>query len=183
MKLKQILENKILVPRRSKEERQKNLAAVHYRQIQEYIKNGSEGDLDLNGTPLKTLPPNLIRVGGNFDLDKSSIISLNNLVEVEGWFSLDKTPITSLGNLKRVGGSLNLKYSKDFKSLGRLEYVGGNLDLEDTQVESLDNLEYVGMSLWLEYTPISKTHTKEQIRQQVEVEDDIIFIWNGGFSF
>ena len=64
MKLKHILENKILVPRRSREERAKNLAAVHYKQIQEYIKNGSEGLLNLEGTPLKTLPPNLIKVGG-----------------------------------------------------------------------------------------------------------------------
>jgi hypothetical protein len=108
MKLKYILENKILVPRRSKEERRKNLAAVHYRQIQEYIKNGSKGYLDLEGTPLKTLPPNLIRVDGILNLINSKIISL--------------------GNLKYVGGSL-----------------------------------------WLKNTPISKTHTEEQIRQQVDV--------------
>jgi hypothetical protein len=109
MKLKYILENKILIPRRSKEERSKNLAAVHYKQIQEYIKNGSEGSLDLTDTPLKILPPNLTRVGGKFNLYNSQITSLNNLEHV-GWsLDLEDTQITSLGNLNYVGNNLWLQ--------------------------------------------------------------------------
>jgi hypothetical protein len=151
MKLKHILENKILVPRRSKEERAKNLAVVHYKQIQEYIKNGSKGDLDLEGTPLKTLPPNLI--------------------EVDGYLFLDNSQITSLGNLEYVGNNLYLEGSQ-ITSLGNLEYVGGSLWLEDSQITSLGNLEYVG-NLWLQNTPILQTHTEEQIRQQVNVRGRI----------
>jgi hypothetical protein len=154
MKLKYILENKILVPRRSKEERAKSLASIHYKQIQEYIKNGSEGGLDLIGTPLKILPPNLIRVGGYLHLEKSQITSLNNL-EYVGWsLDLNNSQVTSLGNL---------------------EYVGGSLWLEDSQITSLGNLEYIGYNLWLRDTPISKTHTEAQIRQQVKILGEIIF--------
>jgi hypothetical protein len=149
MKLKHILENKILVPRRSKEERAKNLAVVQYRQIQEYIKNGSKGDLDLNKTSLKTLPPNLIRVGGRLDLEDSQITSLGNLEYVGGKLDLESTPITSLGNLK---------------------YVGNSLWLRNTPITSLDNLEYVGGNLYVGNTPIAKTHTEEQIRKQVNIE-------------
>ena len=48
-----IYENEsVLIPRRSAEERQKNYKIASNKQIQEYIKNGSKGDLDLSGTPL-----------------------------------------------------------------------------------------------------------------------------------
>jgi len=154
MKLKHILENKILVPRRSKEERAKNLAVVHYREILEYIKNGSKEDLYLERTPLKTLPPDLIEVGGFLWLYKSQITSLGGLESVNGALYLDNSPIISLGDL---------------------EYVGGNLWLRDTQIKSLGNLNYVGGNLYLFNTPISKTHTEEQIRQQVEVKGRIQF--------
>ena len=108
MKLKYILENQILVPRRSKEERNKNLAVIHYKQIQEYIKNGSEGGLDLEGTSLKILPPNLIKVGGYLDLGDSQITSLNNLEYVGDNLYLENSQIKSLGNLKYVGYNLYL---------------------------------------------------------------------------
>jgi hypothetical protein len=194
MKLKDILENKILIPRRSKEERQKNLAAVHYRQIQEYIKNGSKGHLDLNGTPLKTLPPNLIRVGGGLNLYGSQITSLGNLEHVGCGLWLRGTPITSLGNLEYVGEHLDLNNSQitslgnlkhvegnlwledsQITSLGNLKYVGEHLDLDNSQITSLGNLEYVGGNLFLDHTPISETHTEEQIRKQVKVERRIKF--------
>jgi hypothetical protein len=155
MKLKYILENKILVPRRSKEEREKNLAAIHYKQIQEHIKNGSYENLNLDGSPLKTLPHNLIRVNGSLDLDNSQITSLNNLEHVEDGLYLTNSKITSLGNLK---------------------YVGGTLNLNDSPITSLGKLEYVGWSLDLENTPISKTHTVEQIKKQVEIVHDNIYL-------
>jgi hypothetical protein len=49
IKLLDILrENKILVPRRSKEERQKNYLIATEKKIQQYIKDGSKGDLNLH---------------------------------------------------------------------------------------------------------------------------------------
>ena len=54
-----ILENKILVPRRSPEERQKNYFIALQKKIQQYIKDGGKGDLDLSNTPITSLPDNL----------------------------------------------------------------------------------------------------------------------------
>ena len=71
IKLLDILENKILVPRRSPEEREKNYSIAIQKQIQQYIKDGSEGDLDLKDTPITFLPDNL-QVGRNLYLDNTS---------------------------------------------------------------------------------------------------------------
>ena len=63
-----IYENEsLLIPRRSKEEREKNYKIALNKQIQEYIKNGSQGDLDLSGTPITSLPEGLT-VGGYLNL-------------------------------------------------------------------------------------------------------------------
>ena len=44
--------NKILVPRRSPEERQKNYNVVLQRKIKKYMDYGRKGDLDLSETPM-----------------------------------------------------------------------------------------------------------------------------------
>ena len=73
--------NKILVPRRSPEERQKNHSIAIQKKIQQYIKDGSVGDLDLSHTPITSLPDNL-EVGGNLDLASTPITSLPDNLEV-----------------------------------------------------------------------------------------------------
>jgi hypothetical protein len=105
------------------------------------------GDLDLYGTPIKTLG-NLISVGGDLDLLNTSIESLGNLTSVGGYLDLRRTPIESLGNLHSVGGWLALEKSS-IKSFGNLTLVGGTLDLRDT--------------------PLSEKYTEEEIRQMVNV--------------
>ena len=75
---------KILVPRRSSEERQKNHIIAINKKIQEYIKNGSQGELDLEGTPIKQLLSNLVKVGGNLDLEDSKIEKLPDNLTVGG---------------------------------------------------------------------------------------------------
>jgi hypothetical protein len=52
-------ENKILIPRRSPEERQKNYVIATQKKIHQYIKDGSEGDLNLAITPITSLPNGL----------------------------------------------------------------------------------------------------------------------------
>ena len=65
IKLLNILrETQILVPRRSSEERQKNYLIATQKKIQQYIKDGSQGDLDLRNTPIQSLP-NDLKVRGN----------------------------------------------------------------------------------------------------------------------
>ena len=53
--LKQIIKEeveKLLIPRRSKEERQKNYQIALRKKIEKYMKDGGEGSLDLENTPL-----------------------------------------------------------------------------------------------------------------------------------
>ena len=144
---------KILVPRRSPEERKKNWIIATNKKIQQYIKNGSEGDLDLGGTPITKLPSNLTKVGGFLNLRDTPITSLPPNLQVGGWLDLYNTPITSLPP--------NLK-------------VRGYLDLEDTQITSLPPDLKIGDNLWLISTPFSEQYTEEEIEKMVPgVKGDI----------
>ena len=67
IKLLDILENKILVTRRSPEERSKNYNITLQKKIQQYMKDGGKGDLDLSNTPITSLP-NGLKVGGYLNL-------------------------------------------------------------------------------------------------------------------
>ena len=71
------------------------------------------GDLDLYGTPIKTLG-NLISVGGDLDLEKTPIVSLGNLTSVGDNFDLRRTPLSEkytekeIRQMVNVGGSAHL---------------------------------------------------------------------------
>jgi len=148
IKLTDILleQENILVPRRSKEERQKNYRIVTQKKIQQYIKGGSEGDLNLMGSPIEKLPDNL-KVGGNLSLSNTPIKELPDNLKVGGILDLSNTPIKELPD--------NLE-------------VGRNLYLKNTQIEKLpDNLE-VGGFLGLRNTPLSKKYTKLEIKDLIE---------------
>ena len=85
--------NKILVPRRSPEERQKNYNVVLQRKIKKYIADGGKGDLDLYNTPITSLP-NDLKVGGDLSLFNTKITSLPNDLQVGGDLNLHYTPIS-----------------------------------------------------------------------------------------
>jgi hypothetical protein len=108
IKLKSLIyESKILIPRRSGPEREKRWIQEIRRKIQDYIKKGCVGDLNLRETPVKILPDNLKKVGGNLDLSYSKIEDLNNLEYVGGILIIDNTlKLKSLGNLKFVGDNI-----------------------------------------------------------------------------
>lgn len=124
IKLLDLLENKILVPRRSKEERDKKFMIITQKKIQQYIKDGSQGDLWLDNTSFKKLPDELITVGGSLVLNYSDLESLNNLQSVKG--------------------NLWIVECKNFKSFGNLEYIGGNLRATSTLIKSYDKIKYIG---------------------------------------
>jgi len=134
IKLLNILrENKILIPRRSKEERQKNYLIAIEKKIQQYIKDGSKGDLNLRNAPIKSLG-NLTSVGDTLNLSDTPIESLGNLTSVGGNLYLKGTPIKSLGNLTSVGGDLYLwgtplsnKYTEE--EIRQMVDVGGEIYL------------------------------------------------------
>ena len=92
------------------------------------------------------------KISGNLDMRSSKIKSFVNLILVGGWLDLYCVQIESLGSLTSVGGNLFLGYSQ-IKSLGNLTSVVGDLDLNNT--------------------PISKTHSKEDIRNKVKVDGEI----------
>ena len=148
-------QEKILVPRRSKEERAKNHLVVTQKKIQQYIKDGSKGDLNLSSTPITSLPDNLKYVGGDLNLYSSTIKSLPNNLEVKGHLNLINTPITSLPNNLKVGKSLNLT-SSEIKSLP-------------------DNLQVDG-SLWILNTPLEDKYSDEEIKNLAKIKGVIFRI-------
>ena len=145
IKLLDILENKILIPRRSAEERTQNHMVAIQKQIQQYIKDGSQGGLDLSGTPIRSLPQGL---------------------QVDGSLYLSGTPIESLPQGLRVGGSLYLRGTQ-IRSLPQGLRVRGFLDLRDTPIRSLPQGLQVDGGLDLQNTPLSETYTEQEIRQMV----------------
>ena len=92
IKFKDILENKILVPRKL-DKRKEDHKRIILQKIQQYIKDGSKGDLDLSYTPITSLPNNLKTVGGNLHLNDTPITSLPDNLEVGGYLYLVKTPL------------------------------------------------------------------------------------------
>jgi hypothetical protein len=156
---------KVLVPRRSPEERQQNYSIATQKKIQQYIKDGGKGDLNLRNTPITSLPDNL-NVGGNLYLYGTKITSLPDNLNVGGGLYLYNTPITSLPDNLNVGGNLDLR-NTPITSLPDNLKVGGGLNLYGTKITSLpDNLN-VGGGLDLSNTPISKKYTKEEIKSMV----------------
>ena len=82
-------DDNIFIPRGSKEEKDKVLFKRINDKIQEYIRNGFEGDLDLRNSPIKFLPKNLTKVGGSLNLMYSQIEKLPDNFIVNGYLSLD----------------------------------------------------------------------------------------------
>jgi hypothetical protein len=69
-----------------------------------------EGDLDLDGSKITSLPQGL-KVEGDLDLEDTPITSLPEGLKVGGSLFLRDTLITSLPQGLQVGGSLNLYYT------------------------------------------------------------------------
>ena len=150
-------DDNIFIPRGSKEEKDKVLIRKEYDKIQEYIRNGSEGNLVLMSSPIKVLPRNLTKVGGKLNLFYSQIEKLpDNLI---------------------VNGTLDLDTCKNLKSLPNGLKVT-NLDLRRTNITFLpSDLEVVG-DLFLYYTPIADRYTEEQIREMAPGVKGIIRLWS-----
>ena len=166
IKLIDILENKILVPRRGREERFDNYQRIIQKQIQQYVKGGSKGDLNLSNTNLKSLPNNL-KVGGNLKLYGSSIVSLPYNLEVGGNVDLRRTFVRHLEGKLTVGRDFyanqyltnipdNMTVKMDLlldgskvNNIPKNLRVGGNMDLSNTPLggeyrEDLNSEEIVG---------------------------------------
>lgn len=188
IKLKEILmesdELNILLPRRSVADRRKNYLVAIQRKIQQYIKDGSVGDLDLGNTPIETLPDNLTHVGGNLSLENTFYLNKlpDKLIKVDGSLHLNGSYIQSLPDGLFVGENLFLHHSH-IKRLPAGLKVGNHLNLYGTQIKELPDNLIVGSSLtaifskleklpiglkvmgdfYVSGTPLSKKYTKKEL--------------------
>jgi hypothetical protein len=165
-------DNNILIPRRSPEERQKNYIIATNKKIQEYIKNGSKGNLDLSESPIEILPDDLIEVGGSLYLfNCKNLKSLNNLKYVNGnlYLSYCKNLIELPDSLK-VGDSLYLS-NTSIKELPNNLEIGRNLSLNNTLIEKLPDDLKVGRLISFHNTPLSKN---EELLNQYKKKFNII---------
>ncbi len=133
----------------------------------------NNGDLDLSGTPITSLPagltvggwldlhgtqirelPDGLTVGGNFYLSGTQIKKLPAGLTVGGNLYLRGTPVTSLPEGLTVGGGLYLSGTQ-IRELPAGLTVGGWLDLRYTQIRELPDGLTVGGGLDLRGTPVT----------------------------
>jgi hypothetical protein len=105
--------------------------------------------------------------------EKQKVLRIPSLKFFSGDWDLLQKFLKHRGNPPySIGGDLDLRETQ-IESLGNLQSVGGDLSLEGTPIESLGNLKSVGGNVFLRETPLSKMYTKEQIRQMVDVGENI----------
>ena len=143
-------DDNIFIPRGSKEEKDKVLIKITNEKIQEYIRNGFEGDLELENSPIKFLPRNLTKVGGKLNLMYSQIEKLPDNFIVNGYLDLE-----SCKNLKSLPNGLKVKDGLDLRDtnitfLPSDLKVGDNLKLMRSQIEKLPDNLIVNGYLWLD---------------------------------
>ena len=147
--------DKILKPRRSKEQRKERYVVAIQKQIQQYIADGSKGDLILYDVPITELPSNLTHIGGYLALDGSMIQKLPDNLTVGSGLYLNDTPITKLPDNLTVGDNLYMSHS-------RLSELPINLS--------------VGRELNVAHTPLSQKYSEEELKQLLPgVKGDIYY--------
>jgi hypothetical protein len=112
-----------------------------------------DGDLDLRGTQITSLPVGL-KVGGTLDLRDTPITTLPAGLKVGGHLDLRGTPIADLPTGLKVGGVLHLKGTK-ISALPVDLKVDGGLILSFTPIASLPSGLKVSSDLDVSNTPIS----------------------------
>ena len=131
------------------------------------------GNLDLSGTAITSLPDNLT-VGGSLYIRGTAITSLPDNLTVGGWLDLEGTAITSLPDNLTVGGSLYIS-GTGITSLPDNLTVGGWLDIRGTAITSLPDNLTVGGSLYISGTGIIDTSNINRI-----ISDNYLFSWQCG---
>ena len=132
-------------------DRKKHQIRLDNQKVQDYIKNGSVGDLDLTGAAIKSLPDDL-KVGGELELAESAIQYLpDNLT---------------------VGRSLNLEES-DIKELPAGLTVGVSLYIDFTSITSLPNNLTVGGSIWAQYSSLANVGMNIEVGDRINIDSAV----------
>ncbi len=130
--------------------------------IEDYIKNGSLGDLNLSDTNIRSLGPleivngnlilnncqlledfgNLKKVAGYVKITNSNILeNLGQLKEIDQYASFENCiGLKNINSLKEIGSFIEIVNSPYIKNLGNV-YVGSHLKIEDC-----DSLEYLNIA-------------------------------------
>jgi hypothetical protein len=153
-------------------ENQKNIIIATQQKIQQYIKNGSNGDLDLHNTPITKLPDNLKRVDGDLNLYNTPITTLPDNLTVNGFLDLSNTKITTIPDNLTVGGWLDFSNTK-ITSLPDNLTVSGNLYLHNTKITSIPISAKITGTIY----GLKKEITNEVIKIQCECS-----LFSGGKS-
>lgn len=140
------------------------------RQLQEYMKNGSDGDLDFRRAQIKSLPDGLI-VNGSLWLDSSAIETLPKGLKVTGYLDLRNSKIKHIPYPPEVGSSVILYICKDLRSLPENWVLNGSLDLRHTLLTELPKGLYVKHSLHLNNTPIATIPDDIKVDQRCYIKD------------
>ena len=152
-------DDNIFIPRRTKEEKDKKLLFRTYRKIRDYIKNGSQGGLDLSGSPIEFLRKNLTEVNGDLRL-------------------IECVNLKSLPNNLTVNGRLDLEKCKNITSLPSGLNVKGDLDLRNTNITRLPPDLEIGGYLFLYRTPQFRNYSSDEIRKMVPNFKGEIYLWS-----
>jgi len=126
-----------------------------------------DGDLDLRGTPITSLPAGL-KVSRDLDLRGTPITSLPAGLKVGRDLHLFRTSISSLPKGLKVGGNLDLR-GTPITALPAGLKVGESLYLRDTPITSLPVGLQVGWNLSLSHTPISSLPAGLKVDGQLDL--------------
>jgi hypothetical protein len=170
--LTQLLEQdeSIFKPRRV-EDRLIRHQQEYNKQIQDYIKNGSKGDLYLYRAPIKALPNNLKVIGGNLGITDSQIKTLPTGLRVNGRCDLDQSSIEVLPEGLYVEEDLNIQ-DTPIKELPRGLHVGNDLFAFGSEIQKVSEDIKIGSGMMLPNTKLTefpKTTQKEFNRIFVNV--------------
>jgi hypothetical protein len=157
--------------------------------IQQYIKNGGKGNLELPDNVINSLPDNLTFVGGNLELYGNNITSLpDNLKTIKGKLWADKLkslpdnltingslfmagcPIKILPETLKVGQDIVLVQSKITKLPDNF-IVNGFLKLDDSPITSLPNNLKVNKYLDISGCPISSLPNDIKVKENVYIDN------------
>ena len=172
IKLKDILlENtapNLLIPRR--------VEGRVAKMIQQYIKNGSQGDFSLSKMKLTKLPDVLkyVDVSGNFLCYNNQLTSLENAPKsVSGGFYCNYNKLTSLiGAPQSVGGNFNCDNNQLTSLEGAPESIGGGFYCHNNQLTSLDNAPKSVSGDFACYNNLVE-FTEEQVKEVCNVKGNI----------
>jgi hypothetical protein len=168
--LTQLLEQdeSIFKPRQIKD-RHARYKQQQLRQIYDYVKNGSEGTLNLMKMPDVPLPKNLQIVRGNLLLDYSKITELPDGLKVLNELSIQFTKITELPDNLYVGET-TYAFGAELKTIPSTAYLGKSVYLSQTKIEELPQTAHSYNNLFFNGGLIRSLPSKLVVRNLLQLD-------------